>query len=203
MAKKQDERAGKSASSGTSLEPKQGQAPVRQGSVSTGFNPFGMMRRMMDDMDRLFEDFGFGGSMFPQHVATSRGRGFDFTWWPQIDVREHKGSLVVRADLPGMKKEDLSIELTDDGLVLEGERKTETESEEGQVYRSERGYGRFRRVIPLAADAVDKENVQARFTDGVLEVTIPITERKAESKKIEIQSSQPADAGGKGAEPLH
>lgn len=201
MAKKED-RAGKTTSSGTSLEPKQASAAVRQGSIA-GFNPFGVMRRMMDDMDRLFEDFGFGGSLLPQHAAMSRGSGFGFAWWPPVDVHEKNGSLVVRADLPGMKKEDLSIELTDAGLVIEGERKTEMESQEGPVHRSERGYGRFRRVIPLEADGVDPQNVQARFTDGVLEVTVPITQKQSQSKKIEIRSTEAAGASGKDAEPLH
>jgi len=149
--------------------------------------PFGFMRRMMEDLDRFFEGFG--------------GRGFDFgafsgpearglsIWSPPIEALERDGKFVVRADLPGLSRDDVQIEAEDDSLVIEGERRSETESQEqGGLYRSERVYGRFSRVIPLPAGA-DPQKAQARFENGVLEITIPIEEGRSGRRRIEIQGA--------------
>lgn len=163
-------------------------------------NPLGMMRSLVDDMDRLFDDFlGFGGSpsryrqtssgMGTGSALQSSGGGFGTTslWYPQIEVSERGGNLVVCADLPGMRKEDVHLEVHDDYLVLEGERRQESEQNQGGVYRSERSYGRFYRTIPLP-DGVDPEQVKANFKDGVLEVTLPMpTQEQRQGRKIEIQ----------------
>jgi HSP20 family protein len=168
-------------------------------------NPLNMMRSLVDDMDRFFEDFlGFGGSPsryrqpgmgltgtgssgLPSTSASGTGYGTTSLWYPQIEVSQRGGNLVVCADLPGIRKEDVHLEIHDDYLVLEGERRLENEESQGGVYRSERSYGRFYRTIPLP-DGVNADQARANFKDGVLEVTIPLpTQEQRQGRKIEIQ----------------
>ena len=107
------------------------------------FTPFSMMRRFADEMDRMFEGFGFPSSeRFGRSTAMER-------FSPQIDIVERDGKFVVRADLPGMSKDDVTVEVTEDAVVIQGERKYEHEENEGGIYRSERSYGHFHREIPL------------------------------------------------------
>lgn len=162
-------------------------------------NPLGMMRSMLDDMNSFFDDFlGFGGSpnRYRQpgtgsslQSGSTSGTGYGTTslWYPQIEVSERGGNLVVCADLPGIRKEDVHLEIHDDYLVLEGERRVENEENQGGVYRSERSYGRFYRTIPLP-DGTNAEQAKANFKDGVLEVTIPLpTQEQRQGRRIEIQ----------------
>jgi HSP20 family protein len=153
------------------------------------------MRQFADEMDRVFETFGFGRGRFglpsllegfPATGAPS-APGQAAAWWPQVEVFEQGGRLIVRADVPGLKKEDVKLEIHDDYLVLEGERRQESEENQGGVYRSERSYGRFYRAIPLPEGA-SAEGATARFKDGVLEVSLqapPREERR--SKSIQVQ----------------
>jgi HSP20 family protein len=143
-------------------------------------NPFSLMRRMHDEMDRIFAE-SLGG-----RSAQGQERGLRM-WSPAIEVRQDEGNLVVCADLPGMKKDDIKIEVREDALVLEGERKQEHEGEEGGVRRSERSYGRFYRMIPLPEGA-NTENAHASFKDGVLEIKIPVQEQKSRARQIQIES---------------
>ena len=117
-------------------------------------SPFAMMRRMMEDMDSWF---GTG--------RTSSTRGFT----PALEVCEKDGKLLVRADLPGLKREDVRVHVDEDGLCIEGERKTEHEETRGGYFHSERSYGSFQRRIPLPRGA-DVSTCDASFDDGVLEV---------------------------------
>jgi len=108
-------------------------------------------------------------------------------WSPAIEVRERDGNLEVAAELPGMKKEDVKVECTDDGLVIEGERRQEHEDTHHGFHRSERSYGHFYRMIPLPQGAqTDKAN--AEFKDGLLQVRVPIPESKRQSRQIPIGS---------------
>lgn len=163
-------------------------------------SPLGMMRSLVDDMDRFFDDvLGFGGtpSRYRQPLSgtgtgsalqsSGGGYGTSSLWYPQIEVSQRGGNLVVCADLPGIRKEDVHLEIHDDYLVLEGERRQESEENQGGVYRSERSYGRFYRTIPLP-DGVNPEQVRANFKDGVLEVKVPMpTAEQRQGRKIEIQ----------------
>lgn len=97
----------------------------------------------------------------------------DPTWMPTFDVYERDGELVVAADLPGLKKDDLRLYLEDGALVLLGERKEEKEVENGSYFLAERASGSFYRRLPLAFEA-DASRIAARFTDGVLEVHVPM-----------------------------
>jgi HSP20 family protein len=170
----------------------------RRGSSMSPFsllgNPFGMMRSMMDQMDRLLEDFtgtslGRNRSMSMPSALQGTGVGYGTTslWYPQIEVSEKQGNLVVCADLPGIKKEDVQLEVHDDYLVLQGERRNEQSQNEGGLYRTERSYGSFYRTIPLP-DGVNPDQVRANFKDGVLEVTVPMPNRQqqAQGRRIEI-----------------
>jgi len=168
-----------------------------------GANPFSLMRRMMEDLNRMFEDFGsprsFGGGAMAEAFRgdLSRGGTSVVDWTPAIEAFERDGQLVVRADLPGLSPEDVRIEVTDDGLLIEGERRQQMEAEEeGGVYRSERVYGRFSRFLQLP-DGVDPEKAQARFENGVLEITIPMTDQGARRRRIEIQGQGASPSGQK------
>jgi len=143
-------------------------------------DPLSAMRRFRDDMDRMFwRAFG----------EPSGGNGP--LWSPAIEVNEKNGKLQVHAELPGLKPEDVKIEVTDDALVIEGERKSEHEEKSKGVYRSERRYGRFYRSIPLPEGA-QADQAKARFQNGVLEVTLPVPERKSNRREIPISTENAA-----------
>lgn len=154
------------------------------------FNPFGMMRRFTKDMERLFEDFGginFPG-FFNQEVFPFNAEFKEFDWMPQIEVLKSNGDLMVKADLPGLTKDDVKVELTDEALTISGERKEEKEEKKEGFYRTERNYGRFFRQIQLPEGAkTDKAN--AIFTNGVLEVKIPVAKVETKTRKLEIKDT--------------
>ena len=93
-------------------------------------------------------------------------------WAPPVDIYETPDGLVIRADLPGMTKEDIKINLEANVLILQGERKSGVESKERTYHRTERPSGRFTRSFPLPAD-IDTRNIDAAFTDGVLTIKLP------------------------------
>jgi HSP20 family protein len=93
----------------------------------------------------------------------------------------------VRADLPGLKKEDVTVDVEDGMLAISGERRDEHEEDRDGYYRSERSYGRFYRAVPLP-DGANAEQIDASFNDGVLEVTVPAPkERESRGKKVQIR----------------
>jgi HSP20 family protein len=146
--------------------------------------PFRSMRSFRDlreEMDRLWE--GFPG--FPA-LPTFR-RLIDEPAWPAVDVFDRNGFFVVKADVPGMTAKDIEVNVTEDGITISGERSEEKEVKEKDYFRSERSYGRFTRQVPLPAGA-DRDNAQASFTDGVLEISFPLKE-EAKQKRIEIKPS--------------
>lgn len=137
---------------------------------TTSSSPLSLMSRMMNDMDRFFDDFGFGRSFWPRNMEqTSLGTNFT----PKIDIFEKDGKLTVHADLPGMKQEDVKVNVEDGVLTIAGERQHQHEHEKGGVYRCEREYGSFQRRVALP-EGVNPESIQASFEQGVLEVTMPV-----------------------------
>jgi HSP20 family protein len=124
------------------------------------------------------------------------GGGMMSRWSPPIEVSEQDGQMVVCADLPGINKDDVRVEVTDDALVIAGERKHESDEMRGGVRQSERSYGSFQRIIPLP-EGVKADEAKARFKDGVLEVRIPVQEQKSRARRIQIDSAE----GGRGGEP--
>jgi HSP20 family protein len=131
-------------------------------------NPFLAMRRLSGEMEHLFENV-WGPRRVP---SLWRDTEFGARWTPEIEMFERKGELVVRADLPGLTKDDLRVEITDGELVIEGERKEEKERKEKGYYASERSYGSFYRSVALP-EGVNVGEAKAAFKEGVLEITLP------------------------------
>ena len=147
-------------------------------------DPFALLRQMTSELERVF-DQPFGTAFrWPSFRAFASHDGE--TWAPQIDVFERDNRLVTKVDLPGLKKEDVKVEVTDGHLAISGERKSETEEKKDNVYHTEREYGSFCRTIPLPA-GVAMDDVKATFADGVLEVKVPLPVKvKPEAKTIAI-----------------
>jgi HSP20 family protein len=144
-----------------------------------GFGPFSLMRRMQEDMDRLFGSV-WGGRNWP---ASSGQVG---EWAPAIEAFQRGSEFVVRADVPGLTRDDLSVEVGEDALTIQGERKYDHQEEREGVLRSERGYGTFCRVVPLPEGAVS-ESATAHFKDGVLEIVVPAPSQEVRrGRRIEI-----------------
>jgi HSP20 family protein len=134
--------------------------------------PLGMFENMLSD--------------FGSFRQIARRFDKDLTWMPTLDVYEEKGELVVKADLPGMKKDDIRISLEDGALVLQGERKEEKKVEKEDFYLAECSYGSFYRRLPLAFTA-DLSKIVAQFKEGVLEVHIPVpAEEKPKAQEIPV-----------------
>jgi HSP20 family protein len=139
-------------------------------------SPFSLMRRFSDELERMF---GNGGAM------TSLRRE---AWAPAVEVEQHNGMLKVKADLPGMKQEDITVEASADGLIIQGERREQHEEKKEGYYRSERSYGKFYRMIPLPEGA-ELDKAKAEYTNGVLEVAVPVPQAKKQDKRqIPIQA---------------
>jgi HSP20 family protein len=158
--------------------------------------PYGLIERFADEMDRIFDDFGFGRTLVGPRFgrawpAFERDAGWD-AWSPNIDVFQRESELVIRADLPGLNKDDVKIDVTDDTLTIQGERRREHEEERGGVYRSERSYGSFHRIVPLPEGTIT-EQAKASFRDGVLEITVPAPpEHVRRGRRLEITEGTPA-----------
>jgi len=149
-------------------------------------SPFTLMRRLAEDMDHFFSDFGFGGTSLGGRNLWNVGAAEDQSLWaPQVETFRRGDNLVVRADLPGMNKDNVNIEIDDDALVISGERQDEYQDERDEYFRSERSYGSFYRLIPLP-EGVDPNASSAEFKDGVLEVTLKMP-KEQEQKRRRIQ----------------
>jgi len=161
--------------------------------ISFGASPFALLRQMMEDMDQLFTNAG--------SWQESRGQGLQrgtqqpgrqplslrSLWSPQVEVFERGNNIVVRAELPGLNKDDVNVEVEDDALLIRGERHNDVEDEREGYYRSERSYGSFYRAIPLP-EGVDPNACNASFKDGVLEVTLPKpTQQVSRARKISVK----------------
>lgn len=146
-----------------------------------GVGPFAMMRRMQEDMDRLFG--GFGSRRAWPALA---GEGERIDWMPAIEAFQRGNEFVVRADVPGMSPDDLSVEIGDDQLTIRGERTYDHDEEREGVFRSERAYGSFYRVIPLPPGAV-ADSATANFKDGVLEIVVQAPSQEVRrGRRVEI-----------------
>ena len=145
--------------------------------------PFGLLRRMTTDIERLFDEVALDRPI----VGQPRLLG-DARWVPTVDVFEKDGRLIVRADLPGLTKKDVNVEVTDHQLTIQGERKTEFEETREGVYRQERAYGSFYRALPLP-EQIKPEDVKATFANGVLEVAMPLPSAKQlpKPRHVEVQ----------------
>jgi HSP20 family protein len=174
-------------------EENQAVEPRRQGQISRTepwptFGPFSMMRRFSNEMDRMFDRM-FEGFGFPTKERFSSWTTSE-TFSPTIDAFERDGKFVITADLPGLTKDDVKVDVTEDAVLLEGERKYQHEEREEGVYRSERGYGHFRRQIPLP-EGVKSDTATANFKNGVLEITMEAPKLTKSRRRIQIQGEEP------------
>lgn len=130
------------------------------------FNPFSDAVGFQREMNRLFEDF------FP---ARREGSGNAPLWHPTVDVHEDEHAYLIDAELPGLKREDVTVNFQDSVLTISGERKYENESKEKNAHRVERFYGKFSRTFNFPS-GIDADNISASYDNGVLKITIPKAE---------------------------
>jgi len=127
-------------------------------------------------------DIFFGDSFFP---ATGLADEFEATnWRPAVDVFDGDDKLVIKAELPGIEKKDIEVDVREGVLTLRGERSYENEVKEHNCYRKERSYGKFHRSFTLPEN-VETEKIEASFKDGVLTLDIPKSEER-KPKKIAV-----------------
>ncbi len=138
------------------------------------WDPFRELVNLREDMDRLFTSF------FGRH--TEEPEGF---WTPVIDLEEDNENFIVKAELPGMKKDDIKISVRGNQLSISGERKQESEVKNKTYHRIERSYGKFSRVITLPTD-VEADRVKASYKNGVLIINLPKPE-SMKPKEIEVE----------------
>lgn len=163
------------------------QEGVTRGGYMTGLSPaeffrmgpFHLMKRMNEEMARMFGEL------------TGSAEGALGGFAPPIEVMERDGNYVVRAELPGVNAKDISLKITEDAVVIEGEHQVQHDETKGGVHVSECRYGRFYRAIPLP-EGTKADQATANFENGVLEVKVPVTAKKSQGRQIPIQSSQPA-----------
>jgi len=135
------------------------------------------LNRLRQEIDRLFED---------PFSLLSPNASFFQDWSPSVDIHEDKDKYVVKAELPGMKREDIEVSMDGNTLTVSGERKQEEEKKERENYRSERYFGRFQRSITLPAE-VQANKIEASYKDGILTITLPKSEA-AKPKQIPVKT---------------
>ena len=167
----------------TAVTPARGERLARRSALASR-SSFGPLQRFADEIDRVFGDFGFGPRWSSAPVW---GEPSIANWAPNVDVFRKENELVIKADLPGLKKNDVSVDVTDDTVTIQGERRQEREEEHEGYYRSERSYGSFCRVIPLPEGAIT-EQAKATFRDGVLEISLPVPPA-SQGRRLEISET--------------
>jgi HSP20 family protein len=160
-------------------------------------SPFALMDRVTDEMDymfdRVFRDFGLAPrSRLSRGLFGSSAR--ENLWAPRIEAIQKGDRFIVRAELPGLKKDDVQVELAENSLTIRGERHEQHEQERDGYFHSEREYGQFYRAVPLP-EGVIAETAQASFRNGVLEVTMQAPPAEAtRGRRLEIKDeSQSTD----------
>src|SRR5262245_8377133 len=163
-----------------SITRRRGYSPFHGMSAGDFFtaSPFELMRRFLAESS-------------PWNSGGSEG---ERTWLPPIEVLEREGKILIRAELPGVREEDVHVEMTDDGIVIQGERKFDEEEQGEGFYRSERSYGQFYRLIPLPEGA-DAEQASAEFKNGLLEISVPMRKQSPRQRQSPIRKGE--SGGGK------
>lgn len=149
---------------------------------------FPFMRRFFRDFEAMFNRLGLTEPKFFENE-----KFFDkapMAWTPEIEVLEKENEFLVRADLPGLRKDEITVELTDEALILKGERKREKEEKGEGFFRTERTYGSFYRTIPLP-EGVKSAEAKATVIDGVLEVKMPMAKVESARRRLEIAEPTP------------
>jgi len=142
--------------------------------------PFSLMRRMQEEMNRVFQS-GLAG-------ISGVGEELRSTHWPALEITSKENALEISAELPGLTNDDVKVEVDNDVVVIRGERKSEHETTEGGVHRSERRYGQFYRAVPLPEGA-ETEGAHAEFENGMLRITVPVSQPKSNARQIPIHAT--------------
>jgi HSP20 family protein len=139
---------------------------------SIGLSPFSWMRELTREMDRTFR----GLAPLTESEA----------WVPAIDVQQCNGTLMITAELPGLKKNEVKVEVSDDALIIEGDREREHKEDHKGYHQWERSYGHFYRSIPLPEGA-KTDQAKAELSEGVLRVSLPVEEVKRHIRQIAVE----------------
>jgi HSP20 family protein len=154
--------------------------------------PFRMLERFADEMGQIFDEFGIGRGRLRPRLGFGWPRQLlrrAEEWLPDVEMLQRENQLVIRADLPGLTKDDVTVEITEEAVSIRGERRREHEEEKAGVYRSERSYGSFYRTIVLPEGTIT-DQAKATFKDGVLEITMPAPpETVTRGRKLEISET--------------
>jgi len=146
-----------------------------------GMSPFALMREFTGEMDRTFRTGAAGWDTSAERTA----------WSPALDIQHCDGNLVITAELPGLKKDEVKVELTDDALVIQGERKREHKEDHEGYHRWERSYGQFYRSVALP-EGVKTDQIKAELQDGILKVSVPVPQSEKKSRQVPIESKAAA-----------
>lgn len=143
------------------------------------WDPFREMSALQERMNRLFSDVRAQAPVRGEEIVQG-------AWVPAVDIFETNEAIVLKAELPGITAQDISVEVKDNTLTLKGENKFEKEVKEENYHRVERSYGSFQRAFTLPG-TIHQEKVKAKFKDGILEITLPkVEEAKPKQVKVEI-----------------
>lgn len=166
-------------------------ARPRRDRLTSAGSPLEAVWQMSRDMDRLMSAFGvplLGSNFLRPFLQQGRDDPVATFWSPRVDVEQKSDAIVIRADLPGVRKEDVRVEATEESVTISGERCEEREEGGGdQGYKTiERSYGSFYRTVPLP-QKVNLEKLTAKMQDGVLQITVPVDE-SARPRSIQIEN---------------
>jgi HSP20 family protein len=145
-------------------------------------SPFTVLRRLQQEINRAFAQ--------PGPNSTSRTDGASPVWIPPVEVGYRDGNFVVSTELPGLSNEDVTVEITDDAVVIQGERQFVREENEGGIQRTERHYGHFYRAIALPEN-VKTDQARAEFRNGVLKISVPAPQPQSNARQIPIETGAP------------
>lgn len=169
------------------------QREVRRGDWSQrqSYSPFAIMRQGVDEMDRWWSRLtgGSGWMSLPGRGALSQFAEQFGDWSPAVEAFQRGNEFVVRAEVPGMNRKDLTVEANDDAITIRGERRQERQEDREGVFWTERSYGSFSRTIPLPPGAIT-ESAKASFNNGVLEIVMPAPSAEARrGRRIDISGT--------------
>jgi HSP20 family protein len=156
------------------------------------WDPFDEVRRLEEAIDSVFSDFWRTEGRRALPTSSKHGKRGELApteeiiWSPAVDIIDREKEIVVKADLPGVDKNNIKIKVDPESISISGEIKKEKKEENETYYREERIYGKFSRVIPLPSE-VDPEKAEAKFENGVLEITAPKVKPAKKVKEITLK----------------
>ncbi len=142
------------------------------------WDPFREVSALQERMNRLFSDLRTSSPLREEEISQG-------SWVPPVDIYETEDSLVFKAELPGVTKDDITVEVKDNTMTLKGEKRFEKDVKEESYHRVERAYGDFQRAFTLPG-MVEQDKVKAKFKDGILEIVLPKAE-KAKPKQVRVE----------------